>query len=79
MTARVDAGDELLAEEAAFGEGDRIPVEPGLLRDRRLVEVGAEAGNAGLDPGPLVVLGRGAGDRDRADRGGGADHVDRRR
>ena len=49
VAAAVDAAHQLLAEEATLRERDRVALEERFLRDRRLVDVVALAGNARLD------------------------------
>ena len=61
MAAGVDAADELLAEEAALGERDRVELEERLLRDRRLVDV--DALHAGCRPSMRSASNRLVGDR----------------
>jgi len=77
------ARHRLLADVAALGEADGPVVEPGLLGDRRVVDVDAEARAPGLDAHELGGL---LGDLDGPGRhqrrlhrrgvGGRADHVD---
>src|SRR5207302_6886345 len=54
VTAGVDPAHELLAQEATLGERDRVALEEGLLRDRRLVDVETLTGNTGFDAHRLV-------------------------
>jgi len=85
LAAVEQARDGLLADVAAFREADGALVEPGLLRDRRVVEVDSVARAPALDPHDLRRdLGHrhGAGLLERGtDRGGVlgvAQHVDAR-
>ena len=66
LAAEVQPRDRLLADVAALLERDRAVVETGLLRDHGVVEVGAVARPAALDPADLVRglrRGHGAGAR----------------
>ena len=56
VPATVDAAHELLAEEAALGERDRIELELGLLRNRLVVDVDGLERDAPLDAERLERL-----------------------
>ena len=63
LAAVVQPRHRLLTDVAALGERHRALVEPGLLRDDRVVEVDPVARPAALDP---QAFGRGLGDRNGA-------------
>ena len=70
LAAEVQPRDRLLADVAALLERHRAVVETGLLRDHGVVEVGAVARPAALDPADLV-RGLRRGHRAGRDQGGG--------
>ena len=65
LAAEVQPRDRLLADVAALLERDRAGVEPGLLRDHGVVEVGAVARPAGLHAADLERRARSPGRRPR--------------
>src|SRR5207237_176252 len=55
MAARIDPAYELLSDEAALRERDRVGIERRLLGDRALIDVGAHARHALADAYAFVL------------------------